>query len=125
MQRRHWALIAIGTGLSFSAAAQSPEFSLTYHIERTPAAQLSIETCGETVSQVAQREGLQTAMQHFPGQLVTVRGGAENKGVFVVQCIAVDNTTVSVVQGIDYRAQKGPLGSFADQAFSAVKAAAR
>ncbi|WP_323717244.1 DUF6180 family protein [Paracoccus aminovorans] len=46
-------------------------------------------------------------------------------GAFIVQCIAVGDTTVSVVQSIDYRQQKGTLGAFADQAFAAVKAAAQ
>ena len=110
-------------GLSLPAFAQGAEFSLTYHVERTPAAQLSIEACGNAVTQAAQQAGLSSDAQSFPGQLVTVRGGAEGRGAFVVQCIAVENMTVSVVQGIDYRAQKGALGEFADQAFAAVKAA--
>ena len=110
-------------GLSLPASAQGAEFSLTYHVERTPAARLSIETCGNAVTRTAQQAGLSADSQSFPGQLVTVRGGAEGRGAFVAQCIAVENTTVSVVQGIDYRAQKGALGEFADQAFAAVKAA--
>ena len=112
-------------GASLPVMAQNTDFNLTYHIERTPAAQLSIETCGKVVAQAAQKAGLRVDVQSYPNQLVTVSGGAEGRGVFVVQCIAVDKTTVSVVQGIDYRRQKGSLGTFADQAFSAVKAAVK
>lgn len=108
---------------SLPVLAQDADFNLTYHVERTPAAQLSIETCGSVVAKAARQAGLRNDMQSFPGQLVTVRGGIEGRGAFVVQCIAVDKTTVSVVHGIDYRKQKGSLGNFADQAFAALKAA--
>ena len=64
-------------------------------------------------------------VENFPGKLVIVKGGKAGSGAFVVQCITVDNTTVSVVQGIDYRNQKASLGRFADTAFAAVKAAIR
>ncbi|MDK8874352.1 DUF6180 family protein [Paracoccus sp. SSJ] len=112
-------------GPSIPAAAQDADFSLTYHIERTPAAQLSIETCGSTVADAAAQAGLRAVSQSFPGQLVTVSGGAEGRGAFVVQCIAVDDKTVSVVQGIDYQQAKGAIGDFADQAFAAVQATVR
>ncbi|MBK4216884.1 hypothetical protein JJJ17_13175 [Paracoccus caeni] len=104
--------------------AQSADFSLTYHVERLGAEQLSIEQCGEIVAQVAAQAGLRAAVQAYPGQLVTVSGGADGAGAFVTQCITVDAKTVVVVQGIDYQQQKGSLGSFADQAFAAVKTAA-
>jgi len=110
-------------GLSLPAFAQNADFSLTYHVERTPAAQLSIETCGDVVAQMAQQARLRADTQSHPGQLVTIIGGDEGNGAFIAQCIAVEGTTVSVVQGIDYRQQKGSLGNFADQAFAAVKAA--
>lgn len=110
--------------LPLSAPAQSADFSLTYHIERTPADQLDIETCGDVVAQMAQQAGLSADRQSFPGQLVSLSGGAEGSGTFIVQCIAVDDKTVSVVQGIDYRQQKGALGEFADRAFAALKEAA-
>lgn len=111
------------SGLSLPVLAQNADFNLTYHIERTPSARLSIETCGNAVAQAARQAGLRADVQSFPGQLVSVRGGTEGSGAFVVQCIAVENTTVSVVQGIDYQGSKGSLGTFADQAFAAVKAA--
>lgn len=111
-------------GLSLPVLAQNGDFNLTYHVERIPAAQLSIETCGSVVARVAGQAGLRAATQSYPGQLVTVSGGDEGSGTFVVQCIAVGDMTVGVIQGIDYRQQKGALGSFADQAFAAVKAAA-
>ncbi len=110
--------------LSFPALAQDADFNLTYHVERIPAAQLSIEACGDVITQSAEQAGFRVDTQSFPGQLVVVHGGAEGQGAFVAQCIAVESTTVSVVQGIDYTAQKGALGDFADQAFAAVKAAA-
>lgn len=105
------------------AVSQSRDFNLTYHVERTPASRLSLTTCGNAVTRVARQAGLSVDMQSFPGQLVVVNGGRSGAGAFVVQCIAVGNMTVSVVQGIDYRGQKGPLGLFADRAFQAVKAA--
>jgi NADPH:quinone reductase-like Zn-dependent oxidoreductase len=105
------------------ALSQSSDFNLTYHVERTPAARLSLATCGNAVAQVARQSRLSVDVQSFPGQLVIVKGGRGGVGAFVVQCIAVGNTTVSVVQGIDYKVQKGALGQFADRAFAAVKAA--
>jgi hypothetical protein len=63
-------------------------------------------------------------VQTFPGQLVVVRGGDEGRGAFIAQCIEVESTTVSVIQGIDYQRPKAALGAFADQANVAVKAAA-
>ncbi|MFD1704827.1 DUF6180 family protein [Methylopila henanensis] len=111
-------------GAALPAQAQNADFNLTYHVERTPAAQLDIEACGDAVVQAARQAGLRADAQSFPGQLVTVSGGRENEGAFVAQCIAVGDTTVSVVQGIDYKQRKGALGAFADQAFEAVKAAA-
>lgn len=110
-------------GLASPALSQSSNFNLTYHVERTPAARLSLATCGNAVAQIARQSRLSADMQSFPGQLVIVKGGRAGAGAFVVQCIAVGNTTVSVVQGIDYRMQKGALGQFADRAFAAVKAA--
>lgn len=119
-------LSAIGLlSLPVLAQAQDADFNLTFHIERTPAAQLSIETCGSTVSSAAQQAGLSSTQQVFAGQLVSVSGGKDGVGTFIVQCIAVDQTTVSVVQGIDYQAQKGAIGEFADQAFAEVKAAVK
>lgn len=105
------------------AVSQSGDFNLTYHVERTPASRLSLTSCGNAVTKVARQAGLNADMQSFPGQLVVVKGGRSGAGAFVVQCIAVSNMTVSVVQGIDYSGQKGVLGQFADRAFQLVKAA--
>lgn len=117
-------LIALAL-LAFASPAlsQGNDFNLTYHVERTPAARLSLATCGNAVAETAHQSRLSVDMQSFAGQLVIVKGGHAGAGAFVVQCIAVGDTTVSVVQGIDYRAQKGALGQFADRAFAAVKAA--
>ena len=105
------------------ALSQSSDFNLTYHVERTPAARLSLAACGNAVAEIARQSKLDVDIQSFPGQLVIVKGGRAGAGAFVVQCIDVGNTTVSVVQGIDYGTQKGALGQFADRAFAAVKAA--
>lgn len=115
--------IAVVVGLSHPALAQENDFHLTYHVERSPASRLSIETCGSIVTGAARQAGLRSDQTAFPGQLVVVSGGAKGAGTFVAQCIAVGDVTVSVVQGIDYRQQKGLLGRFADQAFAGVKAA--
>ena len=96
---------------------------MTYHVERTPTAKLSLATCGNAVVQLARQSKLSVESQSFPGQLVMVKGGRAGVGTFVVQCIAVSNMTVSVIQGIDYRTQKGAIGQFADRAFAEVKAA--
>lgn len=107
---------------SLPLSAQNAQFNLTYHIERTPTAELDIETCGQIVVQAAAEAGFQTNRQSFPDQLVLISGGAGGRGVFTVQCIAVKDVTVSVVQGIDYGALKGSLGNFADIAHEAILA---
>ncbi|WP_294300611.1 DUF6180 family protein [uncultured Sphingomonas sp.] len=119
------AILASGLTLSSSAMAQDADFSLTYHVERTPAARLSIDACAQAVTKVARQARLPVSAQRYPGQLVLVKGGQRGVGAFITQCIAVDGKTVSVVQGIDYRAQRGAMGNFADRAFAAIKAAAR
>lgn len=101
--------------------AQSADFNLTFHVERTPARELSTEACAAAISSTADQAGLRRDLQTFPGQLVTVHGGTEGVGAFIVQCIAVEQATVSVIQGIDYGSQKGRMGAFADAAFNAVK----
>jgi hypothetical protein len=116
--------VTVVVGPALPALAQDTDFNLTYHVERTPRASLSIETCGKIASKTATAAGLSADVQTFPGQLVVVRGGDEGRGAFIVQCIAVENTTVSVVQGIDYQGPKASLGAFADEAHAAVKAAA-
>lgn len=119
-------LVAFGLAcLSTVALAADQDFTLTYHVERIPAAKLSIDTCGRVVSDVAEKAGLSAALQSFPGQLVTVQGGTTGSGAFVVQCIAVDATTVTVVQGFDYQGTKGPLGEAADGTIAALKAEAQ
>lgn len=117
--------IGISIGIAAPAAAQNDDFNLTYHVDRTPAAGLSIEACGQAVTRAARQAGLAVTAQRYPGQLVLVKGGRRGVGAFVAQCIAVDGKTVSVVQGIDYRAQKGAMGSFADRAHAAIKAATK
>lgn len=102
--------------------AQDSDFNLTYHVERTPSKALDLETCGSAVESSAKDAGLSVSVQHFPQQLVLVSGGEKGHGVFTVQCIAVGDVTVSIVQGIDYRTGKGALGKFADDAHAALLA---
>ena len=111
-------------GFAVPVLAQDGDFSLTYHVERTPKSKLSIEACASTIENLAKQARLTSDVQAFPGQLVVVRGGLEGHGAFIAQCIEVEHTTVSVVQGINYQGPKAALGEFADQANAAVKAAA-
>jgi hypothetical protein len=111
-------------GFSVPVLAQDSNFNLTYHVERTPKARLSIEDCGSRIEKTAKQVGLASDIQTFPGQLVVVRGGDEGRGAFIAQCIEVESTTVSVIQGIDYLGPNAALGEFADQANVAVKTAA-
>lgn len=106
-----------------TATAQGTDFNLTYHVERFATSQLSLDDCGEAASQAAQAAGLAAGQQSVE-TLFTVSGGETGVGSFVVQCIAVDGTTVAVVHGIDYGQTKGAIGLFADQAFAAIRAAA-
>jgi len=112
-------------GIAPTALAQASDFNLTYHVERTPSAKLSIETCGKVVAQAARQSKLTADSQSFPGQLVIVKGGSGGVGAFTAQCIAVGTTTVTVIQGIDYSGRKGAMGNFTDNAFAAVKQAAK
>jgi hypothetical protein len=101
--------------LTSQLAAQSPNFNLTYHVERFPNAQVDLVECGAVVEKTAKSAGFSVNTRQFPNQLVMVSGGEEGKGVFTAQCIAVNDVTVTVLQGIDYRATKGELGALADQ----------
>ncbi|WP_323717255.1 DUF6180 family protein [Paracoccus aminovorans] len=93
MTRSAWLLGALGLlGSGFPAAAQDADFNVTYHVERTPAAQLSIETCGKAVVEVATQAGLRSATQSYPDQLVTISGGADGKA-FVARESCTDLAT--------------------------------
>lgn len=105
-----------------SLHAQDSDFNLTYHVERTPADALDLTSCGTAVEQAARSAGFSVNVQRFPQQLVIVSGGEKGRGVFTVQCIAVGDVTVSVVQGIDYQPGRGPLATFADNAYAAILA---
>jgi hypothetical protein len=93
-------------GFTGPALAQDSNFNLTYHVERTPQAKLSIEDYLSTIENTAKQVGLASDVQIFPGQLVVVRGSDEGRGAFIAPCIEVENTTVSVIQGIDYQGPK-------------------
>jgi len=113
------ALVTI-TALPSQLAAQSPNFNLTYHVERFANAKLSLVECGAVVENTAKSGGFSVNTQQFPDQLVIVSGGAEGKGVFTAQCIAVNDVTVTVLQGIDYREKKSELGALADRLHGAI-----
>lgn len=117
--------VALLGGIAAPALAQNGDFNLTYHVERTPASRLSIDSCGRVAAQVARQAKLTADTQSFPGQLVTVKGGRTGAGAFVVQCIAVGTTTVSVVHGMDYGQRKAAFGAFADRTYAALKATAK
>lgn len=75
MMHSHWTLAAISVlGFATPALAQGIDFNLTYHVERTPAAQLSIEACGQAVVNAATQAGLRSATQSYPDQLVPTDG---------------------------------------------------
>lgn len=97
------------------ALAQEADFHLAYHVERTPAASLDLQGCAAVARSAAEAAGYRAALSDYPGQLAVISGGKTNVGTFVVQCIAVENVTVSVIQGIDYRQTKGQMGEFADR----------
>jgi hypothetical protein len=73
---------------------------------------------------IAPNKAAATTKQTIAAKLVVVRGSDEGRSAFIAPCIEVENTTVSVIQGIDYQGPKAALGAFADQANVAVKAAA-
>jgi len=99
---------------------QGNDFTLTYHVERFSSASADLQTCGSIAEQAARKAGFSVSVQHYPGQLVMVSGGARGHGVFTVQCLAAEQLTVSVVQGIDYQQSKGALGDFADATHAAM-----
>ncbi|WP_347137648.1 DUF6180 family protein [Paracoccus sp. SSK6] len=94
------------------------DFFLTYHVERMLSDDLSLEECSSAVERAAGQADLTSRIDDYPGQLAVVTGGTKGVGAFVVQCIAVDDRTVTVVQGMDYRQAKGDLGRFADRVHS-------
>lgn len=110
-------------GVVMAAAAMSPaispalaadDFNLTYHVERSDADKLSLDDCAAVAEKEAGIAGYAIAAQRFPGQLVVLSGGTPRVGALTVYCIAVEDKTVSVVQGTDYTGKKGRLAELAD-----------
>lgn len=97
-----------------AAAADGP-FMITYHVERTPANALSLDRCTTFIEGEAQEAGYRVVVSRHEGQLAVISGGPDAGGSFVSHCIAVDDKTVSVIQGLDYSSAKGPVGDFADR----------
>lgn len=82
---RSMSIVAAAAALAcLSGPVLAADFYLTYHVERIPTARLSLRSCGSAVAEAASREGLEVSTQSFPDQLVTVSGGAEDRGAFVV-----------------------------------------
>jgi len=110
------AAMAFASALSMvPAAAADDPFMITYHVERTPAAVLSLDDCTRFIEQQAQEAGYRVAVSRHEGQLGVISGGPATGGSFISHCISVDDKTVSVVQGLDYSSAKGPVGAFADR----------
>ena len=94
-------------------AADGP-FMITYHVERTPANALSLDDCTKFIEGQAQEAGYRVVVSRHEGQLAVISGGPDAGGSFISHCIAVDDKTVSVIQGLDYSSAKGAVGDFAD-----------
>ncbi len=111
-------------GAAPAAWANDP-FMITYHVERTPAAALSLDQCTDMIESQARTAGYSVVVNRYTGQLGIVSGGPSSGGAFISHCIAVDDKTVSVIQGLDYAPAKGPVGDFADRVHEALMAAAK
>ena len=117
-------LAAFGV-LSTVSVAAAEDFMITYHVERTPSKVLSLDECTDLLERQAKAAGYRVAVDRHAGQLGVVSGGPERGGSFIAHCIAVDEKTVSVIQGLDYAPAKGPVGAFADRAHDALMAVAK
>ncbi|MFE0014855.1 DUF6180 family protein [Mesorhizobium sp. NPDC059054] len=119
------AALFLGLTATFAQAA-SDTFHVAYNVERADASKLSIDTCAEIARQEAGDFGYVHSVDRTPGQLIVVSGGpAEGGASFLVYCIAVDNKTAYVVQGIDYRRQKSDAGKLADRVHKALLEASK
>lgn len=115
-----FAAFASAAVLAAAPAAAEDAFMVTYHVERAPSEALSLDACTDLIERQAQEAGYRVAVSRFEGQLGVVSGGPGAGGAFVSHCIAVDDKTVSVVQGLDYSTAKGPVGAFADRVHKAL-----
>ncbi|MGX5720425.1 DUF6180 family protein [Shinella zoogloeoides] len=106
------------------AAAADDPFMITYHVERTASDALSLDACTDLIEQQAQGAGYRVIVNRFEGQLGVISGGPAAGGSFISHCISVDDKTVSVIQGLDYKSTKGPVGDFADRVHRALLDAA-
>ena len=103
-----------------SIAAADDDFKVTYHVERTASKLISLDQCTDLIERLAKEAGYRVAVSRHPGQLGVISGGSAGSGSFISHCISVDDKTVSVIQGLDYGSQKGPVGEFADRTHQAL-----
>ncbi len=114
------AALLLGLDTQLALAASDP-FHVAYNVERADASKLSTDTCAEIAQREAGDYGYVHAVDRTPGQLIVVSGGPADGGAsFLVYCIAVDNKTAYVVQGIDYSRQKSSAGALADRVHKAL-----
>jgi hypothetical protein len=104
-------------------AAADDDFKVTYHVERTSSKLMSLDQCTDLIERLAKEAGYRVDVSRYPGQLGVISGGSAGSGSFLSHCISVDDKTVSVIQGLDYGPQKGPVGEFADRTHQALIAA--
>lgn len=106
--------LAFSAALLAAAPAAADDFQVTFHVDRVPTTQLSLDACTNTIEQAAKTAGYRAIVKRYPGQLGTVSAGPDKGGSFLAHCIVVDDKVVTVIQGFDYSDRKGPLGEFAD-----------
>jgi hypothetical protein len=86
---------------TLAAFAQDADFALTYYVEQILAAKLGVETCGVSWRRqphwLASRQIFRASRANWSLFAVERKVGS----AVVIQCIAVEGTTVSVVQAID------------------------
>ncbi|MBR2814219.1 MAG: hypothetical protein IKE60_06185 [Reyranella sp.] len=120
-------VFGFATGLAPRLTQAAPDtFNVAFNVERIDAAKLSIDRCAEIAQQEAGDQGYSYSVNRTPGKLMVVSGGPAQGGAsLLVYCIAVDNKTAYVVQGIDYQRQKGSAGRLADRIHKALLEASK
>ncbi|MGN6764108.1 MAG: DUF6180 family protein [Rhizobiaceae bacterium] len=118
-------LVAFGFAPSLAQAA-SDQFNVAYNVERVDASRLSRDKCADIAQREADGNGYVHSVDRTPGKLAVVSGGLAQGGAsLLVYCIAVDDHTAYVVQGIDYQPEKGNAGALADRIHEALVEASK
>ena len=118
-------VVAFGFVSSLAQAA-SDQFNVTYNVERVDASKLSLDECAEIAQREAGSNGYVHSVNQTSGKLAVVSGGLAQGGAsLLVYCIAVDDHTAYVVQGIDYQQEKGNAGALADRIHEALLEASK